>query len=161
MNIYVLDHDIELCAQYHCDRHVVEMIPGYVQILCAALNRRGFDTPVIDACAEHPCVQWAQASFDNFLWLKDLTLFLNDEYRLRFDRGDDHRSIKKLHKLSRFRFERHGLTPFPQVMPGRFRVPDDPVRAYRNFYIGEKLSCARWSLRATPDWIAQSLPASA
>ena len=161
MNIFVLDHDIELCARYHCDQHVARMIPRYARILQAALNLRGFDLQAVPACADHPCVLWAGASFDNFLWLKDLAFFLNDEYRLRFDRADDHRAIETLHSISRYRFERRGLTPFPQMMPDRYRVAHDPVRAYRRFYIGDMLSFARWRLRGMPGWIAESLPESA
>ncbi|WP_231579463.1 hypothetical protein [Photobacterium iliopiscarium] len=45
MNIFILDHDIEKCAQYHCDQHVVKMILESVQLLCTALNKKGFTTP--------------------------------------------------------------------------------------------------------------------
>ena len=161
MNIFVLDHDIELCAQHHCDQHVIRMIPRYAKILSTALNNRGFTTPADSTYADHPCIAWAGASFDNYLWLKGLTFFLNDEYRFRFDRDDDHRAIRTLHSISSYRFERRGLTPFAQVMPVRYRMANDPVRAYRRFYIGEKLGFARWSLRQMPDWISESLPLSA
>lgn len=33
MNIFVLDRDIKLCTQYHCDKHVVKMILEYAQLL--------------------------------------------------------------------------------------------------------------------------------
>ena len=161
MNIFVLGQDLELCAQHHCDQHVSRMIPRYVQILSTASYRRGFDTPCVPTYAEHPCVTWAQESFDNFLWLKDLTLLLNDEYRYRFDHEDDHCAIKTLQSLSSHRFERHGLTPFAQVMPDRYKDPHDPVGAYRNFYIADNLAYARWSLRDTPDWIMPGLSAIA
>lgn len=34
MNIFYLDQDPKLCAQYHCDKHVVKMITEYAQIMC-------------------------------------------------------------------------------------------------------------------------------
>ena len=33
MNIFYLDDDPKLCAQAHCDRHVVKMILEYAQIM--------------------------------------------------------------------------------------------------------------------------------
>ena len=79
MNIFVLDTDIKKCAQYHCDKHVVKMILESVQMLCTALNKKGFTTPYKSTHVKHPCVLWVESSHDNFLWLKNLTLALNDE----------------------------------------------------------------------------------
>ncbi len=36
MNIFVLDRDQQLCAQYHCDKHAVKMIVEYAQLLSTA-----------------------------------------------------------------------------------------------------------------------------
>lgn len=36
MNIFVLDFDTEVCARYHCDKHVVKMIVEYAQLLSTA-----------------------------------------------------------------------------------------------------------------------------
>lgn len=58
MKIFVLDTDIELCARYHCDRHVNKMILESVQILCTVLNERGFNTPYQSTHRKHPCVSW-------------------------------------------------------------------------------------------------------
>ncbi|HHS13264.1 MAG TPA: hypothetical protein ENN03_05790 [bacterium] len=54
------------------------------------------------------------------------------------------------------RFESTGLTEFAQAMPEPYRVPGDPVQAYRNFYVGEKLRFARWT-RRRPAWIEKIL----
>ncbi len=83
MNIFVLDEDIEQCAQYHCDQHVVKMILESVQMLCTALNKKGFVTPYKSTHVNHPCVLWVEESFDNFLWLKKLAIELNTEYRIQ------------------------------------------------------------------------------
>jgi hypothetical protein len=32
MNIFYLDEDPKICAQYHCDKHVVKMIIEYAQL---------------------------------------------------------------------------------------------------------------------------------
>lgn len=153
MNIFVLDHDIERCAQYHCDQHVVKMILESVQILCTALNKKGIVTPYKSTHLKHPCVLWVEESFDNFLWLKDLALFLNDEYRYRFDKQVDHQSISVLREISIYRYARRGMTPFTQAMPAAYKIPGDTIAAYRQFYLAEKLHFARWTRREKPDWL--------
>ena len=152
MNIFVLDKDIEKCAQYHCDQHVVKMILESVQILCTALNKKGFTTPYKSTHIKHPCVLWAEQSFENFLWLKSLALALNTEYRFRFERDTDHRSIFVLKEISKYSYKNQGLTEFAQAMPDKYKVPGDAVKAYRQFYLGEKMGFAKWTKRSVPEW---------
>lgn len=40
MNIFVLDKNPIIAAQYHCDKHVVKMIVEYGQLLCTAVRLR-------------------------------------------------------------------------------------------------------------------------
>lgn len=153
MNIFVLDLDIEKCARYHCDQHVVKMILESAQIACSALNEKGFRTPYKSTHVKHPCVLWAGASFANLKWLKKLARALNREYRYRYKTLEDHRSLSVIDGIEGMEFESRGLTDFPQAMPEQYRVPGDPVNAYRRFYVGEKLRFARWTRRRRPPWI--------
>ena len=157
MNIFVLDTDTKTCAQYHCDKHVVKMILESVQILCTALNKKGFVTPYKSTHHNHPCVLWAGASYDNFCWLKNLTLALNDEYRFRFERQNDHKSINVLTEIDHYDFESSGMTEFVQAMPDKYKVHGSAVKAYRNFYLGEKMHFARWSRRNVPQWARSNI----
>lgn len=152
MNIFVLDSDINKCAEYHCDQHVVKMILESVQLLCTALNKKGFSTPYKSTHAKHPCVLWVERSYDNFNWLRDLTLALNREYRYRYEKNSDHKSISVLNEVSTYEYESTGLTEFAQAMPEQYKVPGDPVKAYRQFYLGDKMSFAKWTKRETPSW---------
>jgi hypothetical protein len=152
MNIFVLDHDIGRCARYHCDAHVSKMILESVQILCTALNKKGFSTPYRSTHAKHPCVLWAEDSYDNFQWLARLAHALNAEYRFRYARTGDHASIAVLEQVEKLRFESLGLTEFVQAMPEQYKVPGDAVAAYRSFYLGEKHAFARWTRRPPPGW---------
>ena len=156
MNIFLLDYDVERCAQYHCDQHVVKMVLESVQIMCTVLNKMGYDTPYKSTHQKHPCVLWVASSYDNFLWLKRLTLSLNEEYRYRFDKQTDHRSIDVLRSISGYRYEPGGLTPFAQAMPDKYKIAGDAVTAYRRFYIGEKRHFARWTRRKQPAWFADA-----
>lgn len=152
MNIFILDLNIKKCAQYHCDQHVVKMILESVQLLCTALNKKGFITPYKSTHFKHPCVLWVEESYDNFLWLQSLAIELNKEYRYRYDKDCDHKSIAVLSKISTYSYESIGLTEFPQAMPDIYKVTHDPVTAYRNFYLGDKAKFAKWTKRQPPKW---------
>ena len=156
MNIFVLDEDISKCAEYHCDQHAIKMILESVQLLCTALNKKGFQTPYKSTHMKHPCVLWVEESYDNFEWLVQLTRALNAEYRYRFNKDTDHKSMAVLERILDMPFERRGLTPFPQAMPDEFKVPGDTVQAYRNFYIGDKMRFAKWTKRPLPKWLTAS-----
>jgi hypothetical protein len=153
MNIFVLDTDIETCARYHCDQHVVKMILESVQMLCTALNKKGFTTPYKSTHTKHPCVLWVEESYSNFLWLQDLALALNSEYRFRFEKDADHKSIAVLSEITSLHYDDRGLTEFAQAMPDKYKVPGDAVMAYRQFYLGEKMRFARWTRRNAPEWV--------
>ena len=152
MNIFILDTDIKKCAQYHCDQHVVKMILESVQLLCTALNKKGIVTPYKSTHIKHPCVLWVEESYDNFMWLHDLTIELNREYKYRYNKLDDHKSMATLATIINHSFPAIGLTAFPQAMPAIYKVKDDPVLAYRQFYLGDKAKFAKWTKRNTPEW---------
>jgi hypothetical protein len=152
MNIFILDTDIETCARYHCDQHVGKMILESTQILCTALNKKGFITPYKSTHVKHPSVLWVEQSLDNFRWLVQLAHALNKEFCWRFDRESDHASISILKNIEETCFENKGLTEFPQAMPDKYKVAGDPVAAYRAFYIGEKSKFATWKKREVPGW---------
>ena len=78
---------------------------------------------------------------------------LNEEYRYRYDKKVDHRSISILHQIDHYRYENIGITEFAQAMPEKYKVPGDAVRAYRQFYLGEKMAFAKWTKRSIPDWV--------
>jgi hypothetical protein len=155
MNIFILDKNIEKCAQYHCDQHVVKMILESMQMLCTALNKKGFTTPYKSTHVKHPCVLWVEESFENFSWLKNLALALNAEYRFRFERDTDHKSISVLAEIANYKYHNRGLTEFAQAMPDKYKIPGDVVKAYRQFYLGEKMKFAKWTKRSTPEWISE------
>ena len=152
MNIFVLDADIERCAQYHCDAHVSKMILESVQIICTALNTQGVQTPYRSTHSKHPCVLWAGETPANRLWLAQLAKALNEEYRFRYRRDRDHASMQALDKIDGRYFAGGSLTEFAQAMPDQYKRPADVVGAYRAFYLGEKAGFARWTRRNPPEW---------
>ena len=152
MNIFILDRNPEKCARYHCDKHVVKMVLESAQILCSVLHMRGEDAPYRPTHISHPCVKWANASFSNFSWLVELAIQLNEEYKFRYEKRVNHKSIEVVNLCAEYRFEDIGLTPFMQCMPDRYRFQNNPVRAYRAYYKGDKRSFAAWKRRGAPSW---------
>ncbi|MGD9659896.1 MAG: pyrimidine dimer DNA glycosylase/endonuclease V [Porticoccaceae bacterium] len=123
MNIFVLDTQIDKCARYHCDQHVVKMILESVQLLCTALNKKGFATPYKSTHQNHPCVLWVEESYSNFVWLQKLTIALNKEYQYRYKTGKSHKSMAVLPEIAACRYEDIGLPPFAQAMPEQYKIP--------------------------------------
>ena len=152
MNIFLLDNDVEQCAKFHCDQHVGKMILESAQLLCTALNEKGITTPYRSTHIRHPCTLWVGNSIDNFQWLVGLSIALNDEYRWRYEKSQDHASIGVVRQIENFRFASRGLTPFAQAMPAQYKDVNDPVAAYRRFYCNEKSTFATWTKREPPEW---------
>lgn len=153
MNIFVLDENVERCARFHHDQHVVKMVLESTQMLCTVVNKFGLPSPYRPTHVHHPCTLWAGESLSNWRWLQALTRQLNFEYRFRFERDRDHRSAIVAASLPEPPLEELGLTEFAQAMPAKYKVAGDAVAAYRSFYLGEKLGTARWTRRSVPDWI--------
>ena len=49
------------------------------------------------------------------------------------------------------------LTPFAQAMPDQYK-DNDPVIAYRQYYIGEKIKFAKWKNTEEPEWFSKKEP---
>ena len=151
MNIFYLDSNIEACARYHCDKHVIKMILESAQILCTVLWMHNIYAPYQATHQHHPCVLWANESLSNWLWLKDLAASLNKEYRYRFNHEKNHKSYDVILNLENPPLADFGLTEQPRVMPDEFKQAD-PVRAYRAYYKNRKQHLAHWTKRAIPEW---------
>jgi len=159
MNIFVLDHDIRKCARSHADQHVVKMILEGTQMLCTVLNKSGVKTPYKSTHSNHPCTLWVARSLSNWIWLRKLTLLLNEEFLFRYRRPVDHQSAIIARELSPPPIADIGLTEFAQAMPDDYKVPGSPVEAYRRFYVGEKRHFAKWTRRKPPKWFTEGVKA--
>ena len=125
MNIFYLDADAKLSAQYHCDKHVVKMIVESAQMLSTAHRMLdGFEThemrttktgkirrvkvfKMIDADmdsalyaathANHPSNLWTRHTRQNYKWHYELFCALCDEYTFRY--GKVHATDTKLRTI--------------------------------------------------------------
>ena len=125
MNIFILDTNIELCAQYHCDKHVVKMITEHAQMLSTACRAFGLNVGYNSTHVNHPCSKWVRESIDNYLWLIDMTHYLHEEWRYRYGHSSNkyHKAYEIIETLPFPEFLPDiGLTPFAQAMPQKFHV---------------------------------------
>lgn len=161
MNIFVLDKNPQLAAQYHCDKHVVKMVLETAQILSTVLiellpeYKEGLYRPTHKT---HPCTLWAAESENNFWWLLHLGHYLSEEFTYRY--GGTHKSteiIKTAANIFTYTwslgFPKTDITPFVQAMPDYCKDPDDPVNAYRTYYIMEKKHLLQYTKREKPSWL--------
>jgi len=105
----------------------------------------------------HPCAVWARESDTNYRWLYSLFEATSLEYTHRY--GKTHKTWADLKDFLRNppkNIAAGDLTTFPQAMGDEFKVTNDPVAAYRNYYLGPKAEFARWTNRAVPTWFSTS-----
>lgn len=151
MNIFVLDYDLQKCAQYHNNRHICKMIIESAQMLSTVCRLTGLDEGYKTTHINHPCNKWCRKSLSNWLWLRDLVIELNKEYRYRYNKNINHKSYDITMSLSLPDIKDKGLTSFAQAMPDKYKN-SDVVKAYRNYYIHEKSHIAQWKNREIPYW---------
>ena len=162
MNIFHLDKNPQLCAKYHCDKHVVKMILETGQMLCTAYQRHyGLkDDLYKPAYPHHPMTIWVGDSGANFSFTMKLFNSLLTEYTKRYN---------KVHKTSKIILLLNGKYKKWQDMKGDFINPplcmpdeyklDDYVQSYKNYYIGEKMYFAKYNYSETPHWLKEVINA--
>ena len=165
MNIFYLDKRPDDCAEMHCDKHCVKMLLEYSQMLSTAHRVLDEDDahPNLYKIAHknHPSTIWTRSSKQHYDWLFRLFRMLSAEYSIRFGLINDSRDVFKVHKswdklgkileIAPKNIEDNGWVDPPQCMPDSCK-DDDVVKAYRNYYILEKSSFAKWKYSGTPKW---------
>ena len=150
MNIFILDEDPSVAAQYHCDKHVVKMVLETAQMLSAALINNGIEAPYKLTHKNHPCTLWVGESRSNYVWLRELGLRLGEEYTFRY--GKRHKSHLVIESMPEYLdIEDIGLTKFALAMPDEFKS-DNPVESYRNYYNHKDIT-KTWTNRDVPFWV--------
>lgn len=137
-----------------CDQHVVKMATETAQMLSTVCRLHGVNVGYKVSHAKHPCTIWAGTTRENFRWLIQHGYALCDEYTYRYERTHGTRkTIEEVHEHeTELTFEAEGLQPFAKCMPPEF-FDEDPVQAYRKFYLGSKARFARWRKnRPPPEW---------
>ena len=171
MNIFFLDRDPRLAAEYHGDRHVVKMVLETAQLLSTAHRVLDADIETRPALHEkmyrathrnHPVSVWVRASYCNYFWGLRLYDALLDEFFYR--RKKHHKSglLKEyLNEVPMNLYPKQHLnriTPPPLAMPEEFKR-DDLEESYRNYYVDKyHQGIVRYDWRRPmPDWLREKL----
>ena len=176
MNIFYLDEDPRQCAEWMVDKHVVKMILETAQLLSTA-HRVLDGTESIDTSSgrkkkvwtlyddreatlysathiNHPSAVWCRQSVENYNWLVDHLFALSDEYTYRY--GKRHATMEKLSyqvQSPPFNLKEWDMTPMPSCMDEQYKIGNDPIANYRNYYRYGKASMHNWKKRQAPEWI--------
>lgn len=156
MNIFYLDRSPEKAAIYHNNKHVVQLIRECRLELASAhpveiLEAFMFPTP--RGYRHHPCSKWTRAGGDNYRYVARLGLALCSEYTYRY--GKVHAYQPHLEWLAEHcPIDNDISTPVYLAMPDDCKH-EDPVIAYRQYYLNYKQHLLTYTKREVPDWVKQ------
>jgi hypothetical protein len=164
VNIFVLDLDPKLCAQYHCDSHVVKMPIELAQLLSTCyrqhktnLTKREREDLYRPGWQHHPCAVWLREARENYEWTYELYLELLNEFSHRFK--STHGAIRPAYCLRSpppALVSKGSMTPFALAMPHKYKQAD-AVEAYRTYYREGKLHLTqRYKGRTPPAWLSNN-----
>lgn len=175
MNVFYLHPDPIVCAQMHCDKHVVKMIIEYAQLLSTShrvldgveyvgqsksgRKAKRFRLPdwredklYLASHMKHPDELWIQESCENYNYVYKLFDALCKEYTHRY--GKVHATDTKLRKILALTPENLPCGEFtepPQCMPDHCKA-ETSIDAYHKYYNIEKKSFAKWTNRPIPEF---------
>jgi len=177
MNIFELNKDPAICAEMHCDKHIVKMPIEYAQLLSTAhrvldgteyigttkTGRRAKRWRLDDdrenflykaSHVKHPDGIWLRQTSGNYYKLFFLYMATLAEFKHRY--GKIHGASKPSLFLQRapMNIPEGPITELPQCMPD-YCKGDNVIQAYHKYYINEKKSFATWKARPTPEWYLQ------
>ena len=144
MNIFYLHSDPKVAASYFYDKHKVKMILECAQMLCTAHIALGNeDVPYKKSHLNHPSSVWVRANNENYQWLYNHMLALGEEYTKRYKRT--HLTITKCKDIlavAPLNIPTGSFNEPPQCMPDVYKVDNDSVSAYWNYYEQDKYKIA-------------------
>lgn len=161
MNIFFLDPDPKVAAEYSCDSHVRKMILESAQIMstvhwiadCSVAEALyGRSEIYAPTHPRHPSVLWAARSLSNWRWLQQHCFALSDERLWRFPHYKHHKSTIVARDMPEPSILDLGLTAFVVGFKSELEYPFDAIRAYQLYYKREKRHLAAWTRRGAPAW---------
>ena len=178
MNIFYLDPDPSTCAKMHLDKHVVKMIIEYAQLMSTAhrvldgekytdktANNRNIQRwRMKDELSEHtlykashvnhPSAIWVRQSKENYRWLYRMWFYLLQEYTYRYGKKHACEKLMSALYLDPMNIPKGIFTEPTLAMPDTYKVPNDAIKSYQNYYIHDKSRFAKWKNREIPEWFS-------
>jgi len=180
VNIFYVDQSPVKAAQALVDKHVVKMLVESAQLLSTAhrvidgqevrlkvekngkirnkkvwvLNDARNEILYNATHRNHPSAIWVRQSVENYNWLVEHLFALSDEYTYRYDKK--HKTITRLGfeiQSPPYGLQSWDWTPMPSCMDDEYKISDDPVLNYREYYRRGKDHLHKWKRREPPNWI--------
>lgn len=152
MNIFLLDKDPKLAAQYHCDKHVVKMVLETAQLLCS-IHEQG-EAPYRRTHYNHPCAKWVRECENNYTWAVCFGLELCREYTHRYGKVHKSQAVIEWCRDNMIAMPCKHFSYPPQCMPDEYKA-DCTVDAYRAYYRlkAESIKPFKYTSRDEPEWL--------
>jgi len=177
MNIFYIDEDPVIAAQQMVDRHVVKMIVESAQLLSTAhrvldgretvrINQEtgrknkhwiledSRETIMYKAThINHPSAIWCRQSIENYNWLADHFFGLCNEYTYRYGKKHKTYDIGYYLQSPPLELKEWDWTEMPSAMAEEYKISNNPLTNYRNYYKVGKTKLHKWTNRNPPEWI--------
>lgn len=128
------------------------MILETAQLLCGVHWIIGSEAPYKLSHKNHPCAIWTRTSLSNYLYLCDLGLELCKEYTYRYGKRHKSQDIIEWCLINKPNIHDVDFTAPPLAMGDEFKIGDDVIESYRNYYIEGKKDIVSWKNRPVPEW---------
>lgn len=176
MNIFYTDASPIISAQNLVDKHCVKMIIESAQLLSTAhrvldgverkqVSKTGrnikrwllpdFRESVLmqSTHINHPCGVWVRQSKENYYWLYNHLVAMTAEYTYRY--GKRHKCCERLGILGAlpYNIPQTTFNAPPSCMDDKYKISDNVIENYRNFYRIGKQHIHKWSKRQPPEWV--------
>lgn len=178
MNIFYLDHNPQVCAQMHVDKHCVKMILETAQLLSTAHRIiDGVETAGVSPSGRkqkrwvlpdqrndvlysathinHPSAVWCRKNASNYKWLHSLLIELCAEYTYRYGKVHKCQETGLVDALGTVpnNIQPGEFTQPTPAMPDQYKIPGNSIQSYHNYYNGEKQRMFAWKKRDVPRFI--------
>lgn len=154
MNIFFTSTDPKVCADEHCDRHLVKMILESAQLLSTAHRVLDGDDWADSVGLykkthmNHPSAIWARQSSQNYTWLYQLLYHLCVNYEIKTEKRHKTAQTILAHlKIHPTNISHSGFTEPPKAMPDEYKAIQETTSAYKT-YLNAKFQ--EWQSRAKP-----------
>lgn len=160
MNIFILCSDAKENAKAYADKHVVKMLLEGVQILCSVSHLKGIKAPYKLTHANHPSVKWVCESGAHWDMLMEIVEELNNEYKYRYDRKNNHKSYDVAKGLIKPKFDRLEATGLYTVVADEVKILglEDAIEEYRKYYKKKYTEMKMtWRKREVPSFMLETI----
>mgnify|MGYP000980127160 CR=1 FL=1 len=102
----------------------------------------------------HPSAIWVRKSEENYRWLYRMWFYLLQEYTYRYGKKHACEKLMSALYLDPINIPIGEFTEPTPAMPDIYKVTNDSIRSYQNYYIHDKARFANWKNREIPEWFS-------